>query len=143
MNRAVRSAGRTGAWLRRASSRGRAARSAGMSSRACLIALAAILGACHAGPAAQEHAPASAGIRYSGGDGTTLERAVIISGANEMTGIDAEYAWLHEHVPGGKVTRQELITQGQRAYDKLDVSLPQGGDKSFYFDISGGYGKLF
>jgi hypothetical protein len=105
-----------------------------------IVLLASILAACRTGPAGSDRA--AAGARYSGGDGTTLERAVIIAGANEMTGIDAEYAWLQQHVPGGKVTRQELITRGRRAYDKLDVTLPEGGGKSFYFDISGGYGKL-
>ena len=107
-----------------------------------IVLLASILAACRTGPAGSDRAAAAGGARYSGGDGTTLERAVIIAGANEMTGIDAEYAWLRQHVPGGKVTRQELITQGRRAYDKLDVTLPEGGGKSFYFDISGGYGKL-
>jgi hypothetical protein len=110
---------------------------------ACLFALATALVACHLGAGAPEHAALTGGARYSGGDGATLEHAVIISGATELTSIDAEYAWLHQHVPGAKVTRQELITQRGRAYDRLDVTLPQGDAKSFYFDISGGYGKLF
>lgn len=112
-----------------------------MSRWTCIIVLAAVLVACRSGPGAPDHT--TGGTRYSGGDGTTLERAVIVPGASEQTSIDAEYAWLHQHVPGGKVTRQELITQGGRAYDKLDVTLPEGNGKSFYFDISGGYGKLF
>lgn len=106
-----------------------------------IILLASILAACRTGPAGSHHS-AAVGAHYSGGDGTTFERAVIIAGANEMSGIDAEYAWLQQHVPRGKVTRQELITQDRRAYDKLDVTLPEGGGKSFYFDISGVYGKL-
>jgi hypothetical protein len=38
---------------------------------------------------------------------------------------------------------QALINHGNRVYDKLDVLLPDGSSRSYYFDITSGFGKLF
>ena len=79
----------------------------------------------------------------SRGDGLTIEHAVVLTGGSDATNVGAEYAWIRQHEPNAKVTGQALITRGKRAFDKLDVALPDGSAKSYYFDITSGYGKDF
>lgn len=79
----------------------------------------------------------------SGGDGLTVEHAVVMTGGNEVTNTATEYAWIHQHAPDGRVAGQALINDGKRVYDKLDVTFPDGSSHSYYFDITSGFGKLF
>ena len=39
-------------------------------------------------------------VSYTGSDGSSFEKAVVIHGANELTGVDAEYDYLAQHYPG-------------------------------------------
>ena len=81
-------------------------------------------------------------ITYSGGDGSTLEKAVIIKGATEATGVDAEYAYLQKHFPGCKTGSQSLQNLKGKAYDVLEYT-PAGGKKQMiYFDITAFFGKF-
>jgi hypothetical protein len=93
---------------------------------------------CHAGPTRDDTSRPA----LSGGDGLTLEHAVVMTGGSELTNTDAEYGWIREHAPSGRVTGQELINSDKRVYDKLDVQLPDGSSRSYYFDITSGFGKL-
>jgi hypothetical protein len=54
---------------------------------------------------AAEDTSLPAGIKNAGGDGSTVASAVIITGGNDTSTIEAEHAWLHQHVPGAKVTK--------------------------------------
>ena len=81
-------------------------------------------------------------ITYSGGDGSTLEKAIVIKGATEETGVDAEYAYLRKHYPGYKGGGQSLQNVRGRAYDVLEFT-PAGGKKQMiYFDITAFFGKF-
>jgi hypothetical protein len=87
-------------------------------------------------------------IRFAGGDGTTLERAIVIHGAQgESDGVAAEYAYL-ELVYGPKdveqrVTSQALMEKNGRSYDRLDVTLLKAGSSTkVYFDITDYFGKF-
>jgi len=86
------------------------------------------------------------GIKYAGGDGSTVASAVIITGGNDTSTTAAEHAWLHQHVPGAKVTMQSLLVEHgpllDRVLDKLEVTLSDGSEKVYFFDISSGFGKL-
>jgi hypothetical protein len=86
------------------------------------------------------------GIKYTGGDGSTVANAVIITGGNDTSMIEAEHAWLHQHVPGAKVARQSLLFEHgpllDRVLDKIEVTLSDGSEKIYFFDISSGFGKL-
>jgi hypothetical protein len=90
--------------------------------------------------------PPESPIKYAGGDGSTAANAVIITGGNGIATTKAEHAWLQQHVPGGKVTRQSLVVQRgpllDRIFDKLEVTLADGSEKSYFFDISSSFGKL-
>jgi hypothetical protein len=88
-------------------------------------------------------AAAEAGeISFLGGDGASVERAILVKGAaGEGDGVAAEYAWLRQHLPeGSRPLGQGLLNQGERAYDCITVALPDGRQQSFYFDITEFFG---
>ena len=80
-------------------------------------------------------------ITYSGGDGSTMEKSVIIKGADgEKAGVDAEYAWLRQKYPGYRMTKQALKSAAGRRYDLIEINTSQE-EKSIYFDITDFFGK--
>ena len=96
-----------------------------------LLAIAVL----HAGLVlAQE--PPSAAFTYSGGDGSTLRKAVVIGGAGGLDdGAIAELAWMREHLPGATVESRGRIT-GPPHYDVLTVKLATGVRMDLHFDIT-------
>lgn len=92
---------------------------------------------------AQEAAPVSAAspIRYSGGDGLTLKKSIVIAGATSTSeGEEAELAWIREHHPGATFQSRGRIT-GPPHYDVVTVKLASGALMDLHFDISGFFGK--
>lgn len=86
--------------------------------------------------------PATPWISYAGGDGSSLEKAILIKGAKgESDGVQTEYDWLAKYMPGWQATNQTLITKNGRAYDVLDVT-KSGAKKAVYFDITEYFGKF-
>jgi hypothetical protein len=98
-----------------------------------LLVLMSILGGC------QSSARRSDAIE----DGLTLEHAVVLTGGSDVVNVSAEYAWIRRYEPSAKVARQALIVKDKRAFDELDLVLPDGTTKSYYFDIIKGFGKMF
>ena len=80
-------------------------------------------------------------VSYAGGDGSSIEKAVVIKGATEETGVDAEYAYLRQHYPGYHLKKQSLQGGGKRSYDVLDFTTADGKAKLIYFDITEFFGK--
>jgi hypothetical protein len=84
-------------------------------------------------------------IRFTGGDGSSLESAIVIEGAKgEMDGVRSEYQYLEMLLGQPKVAwtmvQQALLQKDGKKYDRLDVD--HGGKKeSYYFDITGYFGK--
>lgn len=86
-------------------------------------------------------APARADIRFAGGDGASIETAVVILGAEgSRDGVRAEYVWVAANRPGWEVEMQALVGEGDRMFDVLML---RKGDQtqSVYFDISDFFGK--
>lgn len=81
---------------------------------------------------------------FSGGDGSTLEKAIVIkmdgSPAADFVGISLEYAWLERFHPKMKTAGQRLHHQNGRSFDVLTVQTPSGEKKEFYFDITSFFG---
>ena len=102
-----------------------------------LLGLFALAG-CHSGTQRGD----SSQPTPSGRDGLTLEHAILMRGGNEVTNIKEEYAWIREHAPDAALSGQALIGHGNRMYDKLIVLLPDGSSRSYYFDITSGFGKF-
>jgi hypothetical protein len=88
------------------------------------------------------HAPQDAGYSFSGGDGSTLNAAVIVHARDETVGIRAEYAWIKEHWPGSRRGKQGLITKNNKLYDALTITDTAGQERTLYFDITEYFGKL-
>ena len=100
------------------------------------ILLALSLAGCAAG-ARQQGAVAT-----SGDDGSSIERAVVLSDAkNEAEGVRAEHAWVQSHYPGWSWGTQYLLNHEGRPYDEIEIS--RGGEhRTIYFDISNWFGQL-
>jgi hypothetical protein len=75
-------------------------------------------------------------------DGSSFEKAVIIKEKSELTGVDAEYAWLKKNYPGYKVKSQALTNHNKKPYDILTILTSSGEEKVIYFDISNFYGHF-
>lgn len=80
-------------------------------------------------------------IRYAGGDGSSMEKAVVIKGGNEETGVHAEYDYLAKHFPGYQRGGQSLFSKGKHNYDELDFTTAKGEKKTIYFEITAFLGK--
>ena len=92
---------------------------------------------------AQEAAPAVgvSSIRYSGGDGLTLKKSIVIAGAASTgEGEAAELDWIRQHHPGAVFQSRGRIT-GPPHYDVVTVRLASGALMDLHFDISGFFGK--
>jgi hypothetical protein len=81
------------------------------------------------------------GVSYAGGDGSSLEKAVIVKAATEKTGVDAEYDYIAKHYPGYKRGPQSLQNIKGRAYDVIEFTTAKGEKKTIYFDITAFFGK--
>lgn len=75
-------------------------------------------------------------------DGSSMANAVVIQAADESTGVAAEYQWVADRFPGYTRGGQSLLNKGGRFYDTLDITTSSGEHKTFYFDITGFFGKL-
>jgi hypothetical protein len=83
------------------------------------------------------------GVKYEGGDGSSLEKAIVIKGAKDSrVGIESEYAWVTKHHPGYKLRRQSLRSKDGKRYDVLEITTKDGKDVEVYFDITEFFGKF-
>ncbi|MBC8095103.1 MAG: hypothetical protein H7Y43_04760 [Akkermansiaceae bacterium] len=79
---------------------------------------------------------------FSGGDGSTIKQAVVITEATGVkTGVRAEYGWLHQHYPGYRLRGQGLRHQGGRSYDEMRIVTADGKSRTVFFDITSFFGK--
>jgi hypothetical protein len=77
---------------------------------------------------------------YSGGNGESLETAIIIGAKSTSTGVPAEYDYIiGKHGPANvrwKLISQRLRESAGRDYDILNIELDNGEKRSYYFDIT-------
>ena len=87
-------------------------------------------------------ASGSAGIQFLGGDGSSLDQALLIHGARgESDGIQSEYDWLAAHRPGWRAHAQSLVVRGNRQYDVLHI-VKGSQTADLFFDITEYFGKF-
>jgi hypothetical protein len=83
---------------------------------------------------------------FSGGDGSSFERAVIINCDNSIAGVQAEYAFLASRCGEPRrdwnVHGQSLQEHDGRPHDVIVVALASGEMRTFHFDIGKFFGKL-
>jgi hypothetical protein len=78
---------------------------------------------------------------YSGGDGSSIEQAVVVMADDEDQGVDREHRWIFERYGKFRKTGVGLATVGQRKYDVVRVVFPDGTEKEIFFDITSFFGK--
>ena len=90
--------------------------------------------------------PPMPGVSYSGGDGSSIEKAVRIEGAGSKSdSIRAEEVWTWNHnlfynqnVVRPKRAREE---RGSMRYDSFTIQTKRGQSKTIYFDVTRATGK--
>ena len=85
-------------------------------------------------------------IQYEGGDGSSMEQAVVIKSANgEAEGVAAERMWIQKVHPDWKKSAQRLVypikSDSNRRYDLIDYITLDGETRTIFFDITDFFGK--
>jgi hypothetical protein len=76
-------------------------------------------------------------IQFKGGNGSSIEKAIIILGVNtDREGVDAEYRYLDFHYKGWQLDEQTLILNKDMQYDLMVIILLDGSKKDVWFDIT-------
>ncbi len=86
--------------------------------------------------------PAIKDVSFAGGDGTSIEDAVIIKAPNELTGVRGEYDWIRKNHPDWQLEKQSVLKGGGKIYDKMIFQTPDGRSVTLFFDITDFAGKL-
>ena len=81
------------------------------------------------------------GVTFSGGDGSSIEQAVIIKAPNKYSGVRGELRWIKTNRPGWRFERQSVLKGGGKVLDKMIFQTPQGDLKTVFFDVTDFSGK--
>lgn len=87
-------------------------------------------------------------VTYEGGDGKSIEKAIIIRNAeNSMDGIASEYAYIAkihgEKFKDWKPVSQSLVNKDDKKIDVINIEIIAKEEKLvYYFDITEFYGKF-
>ncbi len=81
------------------------------------------------------------GVSFIGGDGESIEQAVVIKGAEDSPGaVIAEEWWLKKHCPGHTKAGQGLLHKCEKTFDAIEITTPDGKARTIYFDITECFG---
>lgn len=73
-------------------------------------------------------------------EGSTQETAIQILESTEPAGVRAERQWLINHYPGYRKLKSGVVADGPRHFDVVTLQLPDGTERTLFFDITGFYG---
>jgi hypothetical protein len=76
----------------------------------------------------------------SGGAGTTMESAFVISAVSSAEGLMIEYSVIRERFPDWEINSQSLKREGSRYFDMFTLS-KDGKTTKVWFDITSCFGK--
>jgi len=88
------------------------------------------------GLAAHCYAQDPADARFSGGDGSSCEKAVVLNVDSSQEAVRAQTAWLRAKHGGGSKSAQALARTESKWYDLVDWQIPNGATVSICFDIT-------
>ncbi|MCP4897262.1 MAG: hypothetical protein GY906_09860 [bacterium] len=81
-------------------------------------------------------------IRFEGGNGTSLEQAVVVLNAESTKeGVAAENLWIKWKYKGSKKVEQQLSSVEDRHYDVVTIEVSSGARVDLWFDITEFFGK--
>ena len=81
-------------------------------------------------------------MKVTGGDGSSIENAIVISECSNLEGVDQEYIEVRKRFGNYNLIRQSLFNVDNRMYDKLELEI-EGKQIEVFFDISDFFGKGF
>lgn len=85
---------------------------------------------------------ATAEVRFSGGDGSSAAKAIVIEGANDETeGVASEYDWIAKNRPEAVFLQQKLLQDNGKVFD-LMILQSGGAKEEIYFDITAFFGDF-
>jgi len=78
---------------------------------------------------------------FSGGDGSTVKDAVVITASGEETGIRAAYIWSREHYPRSRLLDESVDHDGDRFYFEVKIVTSDSKSRTVFFEITSFFGK--
>lgn len=81
-------------------------------------------------------------VSFSGGDGSSVKKAVVIKAPTSVAGIRAEYDWIRTNHPDLQLVRQSVLKAGDKIYDRMDFQTLDSRRVTLYFDVTDFYGKM-
>jgi len=82
-------------------------------------------------------------VKITGGNGTSLDDAIIISDCSHFEGVDQEYIVLKKRFGKYKLIKQSLIEESGKIYDLFEIQLEDGSKIEVYFEITDFFGIGF
>lgn len=80
--------------------------------------------------------------KFSGGDGSSIKDAVVITARSERTGDRAAYIWLHEHYPGSRLQEEGLdYDDSGRYYSEIKIVTSDGKSRTVFFEVTSFWGN--
>jgi len=81
-------------------------------------------------------------MKVTGGDGSSIENAIIISDCNNSVGIRQEYIEVQKRFGNYKLIQQSLLNIENQMYDRLELEI-EGERIEVFFNITDFFGKGF
>jgi hypothetical protein len=79
---------------------------------------------------------------FSGGDGSTIKDAVVITASTEEAGNRAAYIWLHEHYPGSRLQEEGSdYDDSARYYSEIKIVTSDGKSRTVFFETTSFWGN--
>jgi len=79
---------------------------------------------------------------FSGGDGSSIRNAVVITAGSEDAGNRAADIWLHEHYPGSRFQEEHFTyDDGGRYYNEIKILTANGTSHTVFFETTSFFGK--
>ena len=87
--------------------------------------------------------PPKSAYPYTGGDGSTMERAIILQWARSEAEVSwAEDRWIAMHRPGWGAVGRTAIKEGCKTYDRIRLVGPDDASMTIFFDRGGCFWRL-
>jgi hypothetical protein len=81
-------------------------------------------------------------MKVTGGDGSSIKNAIVISDCNNSDGIRQEYIEVQSRFGNYKLIQQSLLNVENQMYDKLELEI-EGEKIELFFNITDFFGKGF
>jgi len=86
--------------------------------------------------------PSGHRVHFTGGDGSSPEKAIVIHEAKQDTGVFSEFDYLWARYPGYQHISQDFARDKGKVYSVRTFFDAEGKQHVLYFDESEYYGKL-